>query len=210
MKIGIIGPGQIGSTVGTLWVKADHDVLFGSRHPDKRAALTTGDGRRAPVATTAAAAGFADVVFVAIPFGGWPELAHQLGARLAGKVVIDASNPVRARDGAVAEMVQELGRGSGAFVAELLPASRVVKAFNTLAASTLAREAGRAGERLAVPVAGNDAEAVATTAGLVRDAGFDPVTLEGIDRASAFEMGTAAFNSPMSAATLRRALESVI
>jgi predicted dinucleotide-binding enzyme len=91
-------------------------------------------------------------------------------------------------------------------VAALLPGARVVKAFNTLYYVTLADEAGRDGDRLAVPVAGDDVEAVATVACLVRDAGFDPVTLNAIDRARDFDPGTSVFGKSMSAAALRRSL----
>ncbi len=146
-------------------------------------------GNRARAGTPAQAAAFGEMVFVAVPFLAWPDLARELAAALAGKVVIDAGNPYPQRDGVVVDSVNRLGRGSGAYVAGRLPGSSVVKAFNTLYYETLAKEADRKGERLAVPVAGNEADAVARVARLVDDAGFDAVALNSIDRARDFDVG---------------------
>lgn len=206
MKIGIVGSGNIGSTVGTLWVKAGHEVMFSSRRPETLGNLVSMLGNRASAGTSEEAAAFADIGFFAVPFSAWPSLAEKLAPVLVGKIVIDAGNPYASRDGIIVEHVKTLGRGSGAFVAEMIPASDVVKAFNTLYYATLAQEAGREGERLAVPVAGNDALAVAKVAGLVRDAGFEPVTLNSIDRARDFDAGTPVYNKPMSAVALRKSL----
>jgi 8-hydroxy-5-deazaflavin:NADPH oxidoreductase len=206
MKIGVIGSGHFGSTIGSLWVKADHEVMFSSRRPEALGDLVSGLGSRARAGTPGEAAAFGEIAFFAIPFGAWPDLASTLASPLRGKVLIDAANPFAQRDGAIAERVRSSNRGSGAFVAELIPASRVVKAFNTLYYATLEKQARREGERLAVPIAGNDAEAVARAARLVRDAGFEPVTLNSIDRARDFDAGTPVYNQSMSASALRKAL----
>lgn len=203
MQIGIVGSGHIGSTVGTLWIKAGHDVMFSSRQPGTLQELVSSLGSQARAGTPNEAAAFGETVFFAIPFSAWPDLAKSLRTALAGKVVIDAANPYPDRDGLIAEKVKKSRRGSGAFVAGLIPASRVVKAFNTLYYVTLAKEANREGDRLAVPVAGSDAEAVNTVAGLVRDAGFEAVTLNSIDSARDFDVGTPVYNKPMSASSLR-------
>jgi predicted dinucleotide-binding enzyme len=206
MKIGVIGSGKIGSTVGALWVKAGHDVMFAARRPQTVEALVLRLGDRAQAGTPEEAAFFGEVVFFAIPFAAWPDLVRKLTPQLVGKVAIDAANPYRARDGAVVDLVERLGRGSGAFVAGLIPAAHVVKAFNTLYYVTLAEQAHRSGERLAVPVAGNNAQAVAEVAGLVRDAGFEPVTFSSIERAREFDSGTPVYDKPMSARELRSLL----
>jgi predicted dinucleotide-binding enzyme len=206
MKIGVVGSGNIGSTVGSLWVKTGHDVMFSSRHPRTLEDLVLRLGDHAHWGTSDRAAAFGDVVFFAIPFSAWPDLAKRLGPQLTGKIVIDAGNPYRQRDAGVVDLVESTGRGSGAFVAGLIPAARVVKAFNTLYYVTLATEASRQGERLAVPVAGNDAQAVATVGRLVHDAGFEPVALNSIDRARDFDPGSPVYNKPMSASDLRKSL----
>jgi len=124
--------------------------------------------------------------------------------------VIDAGNPYSQRDGTIVDSVNKMGRGSSTYVAALLPGSSVAKAFNTLYYKTLAHEAGRKGERLAVPVAGNDANAVARVARLVGDAGFDAVKLTSIDRAPDFDAGTPVNDRPMPAASLRKSLGIIV
>ncbi len=103
-------------------VRRRHDILYGTRNP---ATVTARAG------TPAEAAAFGEVVIFAGPFGAWEEFAPQNAAALEDKVVIDASNPYPERDGPVADRVIASGKGSALYVAALLPASRVVKAFNT-------------------------------------------------------------------------------
>jgi predicted dinucleotide-binding enzyme len=209
MNIGIIGSGNIGLTVGKHWLDAGHTVRFAARDLDKLRASLRGLGPGAAAVAPAEAATFGDVVFFAPPFGAWPQLARELGPLLRGKIVVDATNPYPDRDGDLARQVIAAGRGSGAYVASLLPGAQVVKAFNTLYYVTLAQEAHRAGDRLALPLAGDDAAAVTRVAGLVRDAGFDPVPLDSLARAKDFDAGSPAYNRPVSAAELSRVLERV-
>ena len=81
LKIGVIGSGHIGSTVGGLWVKAGHPVMFSSRHPEELAALVQGIGALATTGTVAEAIAYGDVVFVAVPYGAYPSLAGIMPAR---------------------------------------------------------------------------------------------------------------------------------
>src|SRR5207245_5907841 len=90
-----------------------------------------------------------------------------------GKIVLDADNAVSGRDGAIADEVER--DGIGVTSQKYLPGARLVRAFNTLNYMIFAREANRPAPRLAVPIAGDDQEAVQVAVGLVRDAGFDPV-----------------------------------
>jgi 8-hydroxy-5-deazaflavin:NADPH oxidoreductase len=203
-RIGIIGSGHIGSTLGTLWVKAGHPVLFSSRHPEQLKELVDGLGSLARAGTPAEAARFGDVVLVAVPYAALPEVGRDLSRELAGKVVLDACNAVPARDGAIAETARE--KGIGLLSAELLPGARVVRAFNTLSYRILARDAHRAGPPLAIPIAGDDAEALRVASGLVRDAGFEPVVVGPLSRASDFAQGARGYGQEVDAAELRRRL----
>lgn len=206
MKIGIVGAGNIGSTLGSLWVRAGHEVLFSSQHPERLESLRNSPGGKSMTGYPADAVGYADVLLFAVPYGAWPGLAESLGPSLRGKVVIDAANPFGQRDGAIADRVHSMGRGSGRYTASLLPEVRLVKAFNTLFHGTLSAEAHRTGERLAIPVAGDDSRAVDLVAELVRDAGFEPVALVGIDRAADFDAGTPVYNRSLTAAELSQLL----
>src|ERR1700760_5153455 len=99
LKVGIIGSGHIGSTIGTLWVKAGHPVMFSSRHPEELASMVQGLGSLAKSGTVADAIAFGDVVFIAVPYGAYPQIGKDYGSQLAGKVVLDAGNAVERRDG---------------------------------------------------------------------------------------------------------------
>lgn len=154
IKIGIIGSGHIGGTLGTLWVKAGHPVLFSSRHPDELKELVAGLGPLARTGTPAEAAVFGDAVLVAVPYAALPQIGRDYRRELQGKVVLDACNAVPARDGEIAATAKE--KGIGTLSQELLPGTRLVRAFNTLNYRILAREANRSGPPLAIPIAADD------------------------------------------------------
>src|SRR5882724_11116456 len=147
MKIGIIGAGMIGSTVGKLWVDAGHEVRFASRHPDELRPLVERLGPRASAGTAAEAAAFGEVVMLTVPLAAVPELARDLAPALAGKVVLDTGNAYEQRDGETARQATRHPQGSAGWAAAMFPAARWVKAFNTVNFKTLQREAHRDGER---------------------------------------------------------------
>ena len=120
--------------------------------------------------TPAEAAAFGDVVILAVP---WPLIGDAIAqaGSLDGKVVIDTTNPFGPGGWEIPE-----GRTSTQVNQERLPGAKVVKSFNTLTAGFQQEAAGRTGDaRVAMFLAGDDAEAKAVVAGLVEDAGFDPV-----------------------------------
>ena len=161
-RIGIIGSGQIGGTIGGLWVKAGHPVMFSSRHPDELKDMIAGLGPLAQAGPVDKAIAFGDVVFIAVPYGALPQIGRDYAAALKGKIVLDACNAVAARDGAVAEEVER--DGIGVTSQKYLAGTRlVVRSFNTMSYMTFAKEANRPDPRLAIPIAGDDAEAVRVT-----------------------------------------------
>ena len=111
LKIGIIGSGHIGSTIGSLWVKAGHPVMFSSRHPEELAPLVQELGGLAKSGAVADAITFGDVVFIAVPYGAYPQIGKDYGSLLSGKVVLDAGNAVARRDGDITNEVNEEGIG---------------------------------------------------------------------------------------------------
>ena len=84
LKIGIIGAGHIGSTLGGLWVKSGHPVMFSSRHPEELASMVQGLGPLAKSGTVAEAVAFGDVVFIAVPYKAYPQIGQDYGSALAG------------------------------------------------------------------------------------------------------------------------------
>jgi predicted dinucleotide-binding enzyme len=204
LKIGVIGSGRIGGTMGEHWVKAGHEVLFSSRHPDTLKPLAERLGPKARVGTPREAAAFGDVVFLAVPYAAIPDLGRDLANELKGKIIVNASNPIPRRDGPMAEQAQQ--KGAGAADAEFLPGARIARAFTSPGAGVFRSEAHRAGDRIAVAVAGDDKEAVEVASRLVRDAGFEPVVVGPLSRAKDFEPGTPVFGRAMTAREMKQAL----
>jgi len=204
MKIGIIGTGHIGGALAKLWTQAGHEVLISSRHPDQLQGLAKSLGPKAKVGTPREAALFGDVVVVSIPYGAMPQLGKDLSKELAGKIVLDTGNPYPSRDGAMAEDARK--RSTGVTSPEFLPGTRIVRAFNAINAGSLSSEAHRKGDKVAIPLAADDAKALEVAQRLVRDAGFDPVVVGGLDRARDFDVGSAVYVKLMTAAELRAAL----
>jgi predicted dinucleotide-binding enzyme len=110
---------------------------------------------------------------MAVPYAALPQVGKDLGELVKGKVVIDASNPIVARDGETATWARE--KGAGLASAELLPGARIVRAFNAIGYSRMAEAAQNKGERIGMPMAGNDAAAIALASRLVREVGYEPV-----------------------------------
>ena len=206
MKIGIIGAGMIGSTVGRLWIDAGHEVRFASRHPEELEPLVRELGERASAGAPEDAARFGDVVLLTVPLAAVPQLARNVASALDGKIVLDTGNAYERRDADVAREASNHPRGSAAWAAELFPRSRWVKAFNTVYFKTLESEAHREGDRVGIPLASDDAEALDVAAQLVRDAGFDPVLAGDLAKGKAFEPETPVYNTGMSGPQVRHAL----
>jgi len=187
VKIGIIGSGHVGGALGAVWAKAGNEVMFSSRHleNDKKLAATIGANARA--GTPQEAASFGQVLLFAVPYSAFPELIKSLGNSFKGKVVINASNPFPQRDGDIAN--QARGTGAGLFDAQLLPGAHVVRAFNAVGAARMASAHEDPG-KIGMPVAGDDQKAIEVASRLVREAGFEPVVVGGLDMGKYLMPGT--------------------
>src|SRR5688572_8414923 len=201
LKIGIIGTGRIGGALARHWVNAGHEVFMSSRHPEELEPLAKELGPRAHVGTPREAAAFGSVVLVSVPYGAMPQIGSDYTAELAGKVIIDTSNPVERRDGSQALEWQQ--KGAGVATAELLKNRRVVRAFNCIPAASLKGQANRQPAPIAIPIGGDDAAAIAIAERLVRDAGFDPVMVGTLAATRQFDLGQPLAQGNLSAAELR-------
>ena len=204
MKIGIIGSGRVGGTIGELWAKAGHKVLFSSRHPEELKKLVEQSGPNAQAGTVQQAVAFGDVIFIAVPYAALPEIGRENAAGLKGKIVLNASNPIggaRRRDGR-----QPRGKR-----ASTKPMKNICLARGSCAPSIRAAPDGsrrrriESGEKLGVAIAGDDAEAMKIAAQLVRDAGFEPVAVP-LARAKEFAPGRRLFGRALPVSELRKAL----
>ena len=201
LKIGVIGSGHIGGTIGGLWVKAGHSVLFSSRHPEELKPLTDSLGPLAKAGTVGDVLDFGDVILVAVPYKAIPELAKDYGPKFAGKIVIDPANAVARRDGE--DLLKETKeKGIGATTESYLKGSHVVRAFNSMSYTHFVKEAHRAGDPMAIPIAGDDERAVQVASQLVRDAGFEPVAVP-LARAQEFAQGGPLYGQQLTGKALR-------
>jgi 8-hydroxy-5-deazaflavin:NADPH oxidoreductase len=203
VRIGIVGAGKIGTTVAKLWADAGHEVRLASRHPDDLKPLVKKLGTRASAGTPAEAAAFGDIVMLTVPLKAIPDLARDLAPLVAGKIVIDTGNAYEQRDGESAREAARHPGGSAAWAAGMFPGARWVKGFNTVNFKTLESEAHRDGDRVGIPLASDDGQAMEAVAGLARDAGFDPVPVGALARGKEFEPGTRPYNTGMSGRELR-------
>ncbi|MFF0036569.1 NADPH-dependent F420 reductase [Streptomyces mirabilis] len=193
--LGLIGSGNIGSTLARLAVAAGLDVvLSNSRGPETLADLVKELGPQARAATPAEAAAAGDWVVVTVPLKNF----HQMPvAPLAGKVVLDTNNYYPERDGSISEL-DAGGTTTSELLQQHLPDAQVVKAFNNIFfrhLSSLARPAG-AVDRSALPIAGDDADAKAAATRLLDLLGYDTVDNGSLAESWRFERDTPAYVMP--------------
>jgi len=205
MNIGIIGAGHIGGTLARRFVALGHHVtVANSRDPETIESLAAEWGATAVWASKAADG--ADVVVVTIPEKDVANLPDNFLMGAADDVVvIDTGNYSKERDGRIEEI--EAGMTDSRWVEEQIGVS-VVKAFNTIQASHLL-EYGKpqgSGGRIALPVAGDDAEAKTVVMDLVDALGFDPVDGGGLDDSWRQQQGNPAYGAEFEEDDLRRAL----
>jgi 8-hydroxy-5-deazaflavin:NADPH oxidoreductase len=204
MRIGVIGAGSLGGTVGRVLVQAGYEVKFSSRHPEELASLTHDLGSRASTGTPREAAAFGKVLLFAVPYEALPQLGRDLKDDIRGKVVLDACNVSSRTDSALAGEVQ--ANGAGLTSAKLLPGSRLVRAFSAVDATQVEASFKHEREKLGVPLAGDDAAAVEIAVQLVRDAGCEPVIVGKLAACKSFDRDGPGWRANTTAPNLRRLL----
>ena len=203
-RIGIIGSGHIGGTLGELWLKAGHEVMFSSLDLAYDQSLAARLGAGAHAGTPKQAAAYGEILLISVPYAALPQLGRDLAGEIRGKVVLDTCNPIPQRDGDMANEAKAAGAGISS--ARLLPGARLVRAFNSVGYRMLQSEAHRAGERVAIPLASDEGEALAVAVKLVQEAGFEPVFVGPLARAREFDPGMPVFGKALTAVQLRDAL----
>jgi 8-hydroxy-5-deazaflavin:NADPH oxidoreductase len=186
-KIGVVGSGRVGGALGSVWVGKGHDVMFSSRDIGHDKALAAKLGPNARAGTPREAAAFGEVVLVSVPYRALPEIGKQLADLIKGKVVIDTCNPFPGRDGEIASWARE--KGAGLASAELLPGARIVRAFNAVGYTRMGTAHEQPG-RIGMPIAGDDREAVEIASRLIRDIGYEPVLIGGLEMGKYLMPGT--------------------
>lgn len=205
-RIGIVGSGHIGGNLGVLLGKAGYEICFSSRHPESLQDMVAAAGPAAHAGTVAEAIAFGDVVLLSIPLKAYRELDSETKQALNGKIVIDTSNPYPDRDGVMAVEARQDPGGMGSVVSRLLPGARIVRAFNTVYFEDLKQTVNKNGEKIGIPIAGDDQEAVSVAVDLARDAGLDPVVVGGLVKAKLFDVGTPVYATSASASEIKAKL----
>ncbi|MEU3692891.1 NADPH-dependent F420 reductase [Streptomyces narbonensis] len=185
MRIGILGAGAMAEALGAGWAKAGHDIVVAARDADKATDLAARLGARAGSFAEAAAHG--DAVLAALPHTAMLDVVAPLADALAGRALIDCSNPIVPGPGGLM-LTTDGGSSAARRIADAAPGVHVVKAFNLCAAEVWARYP----DGLAVPLCGDDADALDLVRELVTDLGALPLDAGGLDRAGYVE-ATAAF-----------------
>jgi predicted dinucleotide-binding enzyme len=187
MNITIVGAGNMGRGIATRLAAGGHAIAFVSNDPAKAEAVAAEIRAARPdtsVNVASLAEGLAnEIVVLALPYAAAREFAVKNAAALAGKTVVDISNPL---NGSYDGLVTEPGKSAAEEIAALLPKSKVVKAFNTTFAGTLVVGAVD-GHALDVFVASNDDAAKATVLGFVNDGGLRGIDAGKLERARQLE-----------------------
>lgn len=195
--IGLIGSGHIGGTVARLAVAAGYDVvLSNSRDPETLQDLVAELGPRARAGRPADAAAAGDLVVVSVPLRAYLAVPAE---PLSGKVVIDTNNYYPERDGHFAEL-DDASATSSELLQRHLAGAQVVKVFNNIYfkhLASLARPAGAgAGDRTALPIAGDDAAAKAVVTEFLDAIGYDAVDTGTLAESWRFQPDTPAYGPP--------------
>ncbi len=189
MKVGIIGSGEVGQHLGTGFAATGHEVMVGSREPasEKLAKWTSAAGPKASTGTFADAAKFGELVVVATLWSG-TESALRLAApaNLAGKVVIDATNPLAFRENGPPGLALGHTDSGGEQVQRWLPSSHVVKAFNIVGNEDMFRPEFPGGPP-DMFFCGNDEGAKKSVAAILQSFGWNPVDIGGLEGARLME-----------------------
>jgi len=182
MKIGIIGAGDVGGTLGKSWRQRKHDVMFGVRNLQSQNVQRLGEmDKRLMFGNINDAVAFGDVILFAIPWTSIEETVRGSG-NLSGKIVIDPTNPLTPDlrqlaldDSSVAERIAELAKGA-----------KVVKAFNTIGAQTL-NNLIFGSNRADLFLCGDDTPSKRVVGELAADIGFDVVDIGSLANARMLE-----------------------
>ena len=188
MRVGVIGSGVVGETLANGFLKHGHEVMRGSRTPEKLSAWATGAGERASVGTFAVTAVYGDVVVLAVKGAAAEEAVTACGDALAGKIVIDTTNPIDERppETGVLHFFTDHGRSLLERLQAASPGAKFVKAFSCVGNAVMVDPVFKGG-RPTMFICGNDARAKVKVSEILDDFGWDVADMGGAAAARAIE-----------------------
>lgn len=173
MNIGIIGSGNVGGVLGSRWAGLGHAVAFSSRNPESEEMrkLVTEAGPNSRAVTAGEAVAASDVILLATPWPATRGAVEGVAAALAGKILIDATNPLLAD---LSGLEYGTTTSGAEHVAQWAPGARVVKAFNSIGNTIMANPLFDGGRKAVLFYCGDDAAAKQAVQQLAGELGFDP------------------------------------
>ena len=173
--IAIIGTGEVANAIGPMFAAQGHEIVYGSRNPDRDDVreLVEKTGAGASATTPAEAAADADIVVVAVPWDAVETVVRGLG-NLSGKIVIDPTNPRVIGDDGLRNWAVDSSNAE--IIQTLAPGARVVKALNTMNWRTMVDPEATGGP-VSVPIVGDDEAAKAKVVALVAGMNLEPIDL---------------------------------
>jgi hypothetical protein len=188
-KVAVIGLGNIGKTVAQNFVKGNRPVIIASHKPEDAKALAQELGTLATATETGEAIKNADIIVLSVWFNTIKELFEQYSTELQGKIIIDPSNPIAPDEkGGFKKIIGEK-ESAGQLNAAIVPqGAKLVKAFGTLGAGSLADAAFQTPEKSVLFYAADDATVDNTVEQLIQDSGFDAVKVGGLDQSIRIEV----------------------
>jgi len=183
MHIAVIGTGNVGTALGNAWVRAGHGIIYGSRESESAATNTfVSAGDRVSVRSPKQATAAADVIVLAVPWTAVESVLQDISNEVQGKILIDCTNPVKQWP-----MLDHSEGSGGEQVARMVPAAKVVKAFNNTGHENMVKPEYPDGQT-SMFFAGDDASAKKIVRGLIMDIGFDPVDAGPLAQSLALEV----------------------
>ncbi len=214
-KVAVIGLGNIGTAVASNLIKGNRTVIIADRTLAKANELSKTLGSLAQPAEIAAAVKEAEIIVLSIWFDGIKEFFKTYATELAGKIIVDPSNPIAPDENGGFKKIIDKDQSSGQILAALLPKNaKFVKALGTLGAASLANAAFGQPEKNVEFYATDDTSINYQIEDLIRDNGFEPVRIGGLDKSILIEVfgdlhEFGALGKPVTLAEIRQVVEAV-
>lgn len=188
-KVAIIGLGNIGKTLAQNFVKGNQPVIIASRKLEDAKALAKELGTLATATETGDAIKDADIIVLSVWFNTIKELFEQYSSELQGKIIIDPSNPIAPDESGGFKKIIGEKESAGQLNAAILPkGAKLVKAFGTLGAASLASAAFQSPEKSVLFYATSDNTVDKDVEQLIKDNGFDAVKVGGLEQSIRIEV----------------------
>jgi predicted dinucleotide-binding enzyme len=188
-KVAVIGLGNIGTAVVSNLVKGNRSVIIADKTFEKATDLSQNLGHLAQPATIADAIAQADIIVLAIYFDSIKEFFKTYATELQGKIIVDPSNPIAPDEKGGFKKIIGDDESAGQILATLLPkGAKLAKALGTLGAASLASASFQSPEKAVEFYATDDSSITGEIEELIRDNGFEPLQVGGLDQSIRIEV----------------------